>query len=62
MNIDDFGTYIPTPEQIAEECAKIRAGWKDGKDSSRERPRKRVGVIAEIAYPSSVEIDTDDLI
>lgn len=33
-NMADQGApYIPTPEKIAEEAAKIRAGWKDGKQN-----------------------------
>lgn len=26
---DDQGSYLPTPSQIAETCAEIRAEWSD---------------------------------
>lgn len=33
--------YVPTPEEIAEECAKIRASWTPGVLLKRERESKK---------------------
>ena len=29
--------YVPTPEQIKEECAKIREGWDERKWADQEK-------------------------
>jgi hypothetical protein len=58
-NRDDYGTYLPTEDEIREACRLIRAGWKDGIDHSRERPNK-LGRAAEVVYSASVELDDDE--
>ncbi|KKN70638.1 hypothetical protein LCGC14_0429110 [marine sediment metagenome] len=39
------GTYLPTPDQIAEETAKIRDRWKDRlqRKPSKRNPRAKKG-------------------
>lgn len=33
--------YEPTPEEIAAGTAKIRAGWKDGREPGRRGPKEK---------------------
>ena len=61
--VTDLVTYRPTEAEIAEKCREIRSSWPGGLQQTRGRPAKRtVGVIAERAYPSRVEIPGDEVI
>ena len=56
---DRNAKHMPSPEEIRQGCAEIRAGWPDGIGGARDLPRK-YGKAAEVAYSVSVEIDEDE--
>ena len=59
QNRPDAGAYLPSPKQIAADCAAIRAGWspaefvrrQHGETNSRSRSSKLTDeFLARIAY------------